>query len=304
MYRLAAALIVIAIALVVVASAHAFPGRNGAVVFSWSSNDEPELGTPTFVRAIKTAHSVDARRAGGDAPTRTVIGCRFSDSGPLGGDCTNPVYANPAFSPDGKLVVFDAGPSLAIREVRRGAPLTLLPAHGSGDRDDGDPAFSPDGKRLVFTAGGGVWICDLDGGSAHEVIPDAEAPAWSTRNWIAFVRDGGVWRVRPDGSGLRRLSARGLAPAWSPHGTRIAFVHRQGSLWTMHADGSQPRRVPGTSAANVAWSPDGTQLVIHIFDGGVWALRTDGSHAREVVSGGVNATSSFDAGGVDWQPLR
>lgn len=302
MYRLLAALILIAITLVVATDADAFPGRNGAVAFGWQSIDEPELGPPfAYVRAIRTVHPPATK-------TRTVIGCRASETGPVAGNCSLPVYADPAFSRNGKLIAFDAGPALAIRESR--GALTVLPALSE---DDGEPAFAPAGLAIVRSAGEStshrdaardLWLSDRAGGGAHRLIENGSDPVWSTRNWIAFVRDGGIWRVRPDGSGLRRLTTKGLAPAWSPHGTRIAFARRNGSLWTMRAEGSRLRRVPGASAADIAWSPDGRQFVVHVFDGGVWTLRTDGSHARQLVPGGVNATSSFDANGVDWQPVR
>lgn len=289
------ALLVAALFALVPASAHAaFPGPNGAVAYSWHSSDEPELGPPfAYERAVRTVTPASGA-------VRTVIGCRSSDTGPVSGNCTIPVYADPTFSPDGRLIAFDAGPTLAL--VRRdGSGLRLLPAQGS---DDGEPAFSPPGGRLAFTADGDLWASARDGGGADRIVAGGSGPAWSTRGWIAFVRNGQIWRVRPGGHGLRRLTTRGgTSPAWSPHGTQLAFV-RRGRLWRMDADGRHARRVAGVSAEDVAWSPDGKRFAIHAFDSGVLTLRTDGSDERQLVTGGVDGTSSFDAGGVDWQPLR
>ncbi|HXE44351.1 MAG TPA: hypothetical protein VN635_04055 [Conexibacter sp.] len=271
----------------------AFPGRNGVVGFSWFSLQEPELGPPASERAIRTVSP-------STSAVQTVVGCRELDGVPVAGTCSIPVYANPAFSPDGRLIAFDAGPRLAL--VRPdGSGLRLLPTHGA---DDGEPAFSPPGGRLAFGSDGDVWVSSRDGSGARRIVAGGSGPAWSTRGWIAFVRRGQVWRVRPGGNGLRRLTGRGgTSPAWSPHGTKLAFI-RRGGVWTMDANGGHLRRVPRASAVDVAWSPDGRRFAVHVFDSGVWTLRTDGTDTRQLVSGGVNATSSFDAGGVDWQPLR
>ena len=303
MYRIAAVLLVIVVTVVVFAtsSTHAFPGRNGAIAFGWHAVDEPELGPPfTYVRAIRTVHPPGTK-------ARTVIGCRESDTGPLAGNCSLPAYADPAFSPSGKLIAFDAGPTLAIREA--GGALTVLPAHSE---DDGEPAFSPTGPSLVFSAGASasqpgavrdLWISDRAGAGAHRLIRNGSDPAWSTRNWIAFVRDGAIWRVRPDGGKLRKVASRASAPAWSPHGTKLAFV-RRGRIVVARADGSAPRRVLQAGAVDLAWSPDGRQLAFDVFDGGVWTTFVKAGEARQLVPGGVNATSSFGADGVDWQPRR
>ena len=41
-----------------------------------------------------------------------------------------------------------------------------------------DPAWSPDGKEIAYTTLGGIWLMHADGTGTHEVINDAEQPAW------------------------------------------------------------------------------------------------------------------------------
>jgi Tol biopolymer transport system component len=306
MRRTAAVLVVLVAALGVAAPAAsaAFPGSNGAIVYGWSSLDEPETGPPyRYENAVRTVAPA------GGAP-RTVRGCVRSESAPIAGDCTMS-YADPAFSRDGRLIAFDAGVSLALIGVD-GDGLRLL---GARSADDGEPAFSPDGRRLAFSAGTsaarpdggvrGVWVDDLDGGEARRLSLRGRDPAWSTRNMIAFLRSGEIWLVRPNGTGLRRLTGGGgFAPAWSPHGTKLAFS-RHGSIFVFDFVTKRLRRaVRGAGAMDLAWSPDGRRFAVHVFDGGVWTMRTDGGHVRQIVDGGAGATYAFDANGVDWQPLR
>jgi TolB protein len=296
---LAAAL---AFAAVPAGSAEGFAGGNGAIGYGWSSLTEPELGTPSSERAIKRISP-----AGGTP--RTLRGCRTVGGTPVAGNCSLQ-YLDPAFSPNGTRIVFDAGAALALLDAD-GRSLRLLRAHSE---DDGEPWFSPTGTRLVFSAGtstslptGGrreIWVSGIFGDRARRIVSRGTDPVWSARDRIAFVRSGQIWLVRPDGRGLRQVTGRGgSAPAWSPHGTQLAFA-RRGAVFALDLKRDRLRRVWTAGAQNLAWSPDGRRLVVHVFDSGVWTVGANGRGARQLVAGGVNATSSFDANGVDWQPLR
>jgi TolB protein len=271
----------------------AFPGHNGVIGYAWHSSNEPELGPPfTFERALRTVAPRTER-------VRTVIGCRESDTGLVSGTCAIPAYRDPAFAPDGAVIAFDTGPNLAL--VRPdGTGLQPLPAHGV---DDGEPAFSPPGGRLVFGSDGDLWVSRRDGSDARRLLARGRQPAWSTRGWIAFVRGGQIWRVRPGGRGLEQLTRRGgLTPAWSPHGTKLAFARGNLILVLDIATGRLRRAIGGSAPTDIAWSPDGRSLAWTTFEGTLWLARTNGAEARALVAGGVNATQSFGASGIDWQP--
>lgn len=289
----------------------AFPGRDGKVVFGWSSFMETEEGPPvTTVSAIRAAGPTGGRPA-------TLRGCTKSTGRPDVGDCSI-AYGAPAVSANGRLVAFDAGNALALMRID-GSGYRKLPARSA---DDGDPAFSPSGKRLAFSAGGiavaqqpppprEIWTSDLAGRAARRVTALGTSPSWSTHDWIAFLRADGVYRVRPDGRGLRRLVrlSRCSDVDWSPGGTKLAFTcltpHSGGRLYVADGDGRHLRRIAVRylSPQAVAWAPSGKRLAVTSFDGSVVTVRLDGSHERGIVSGGNGALYSFGAGRIAWQPL-
>lgn len=246
----------------------AFPGRDGKLVFSWSSFSESE--DESYPSRTETA--IEAVPPYGGTPL-TLRSCVRETGKPDVGDCSIG-YGRPALSPSGRLIAFDAGNQLALMRFD-GTGFRLLPSHSA---DDGEPAFSPSGTRLAFSTGAvsvaprpapprGVWTSDLMGRDARQVTARGSEPSWSTRNWIAFVRRDGVYRVRPDGRGLRRLVKR-------------------------------------DRCGDVAWAPGGTRLAVTSFDGSVVIARLDGTQLPGGVGGGAGATYTYGAGAVDWQPLR
>ena len=287
-------------------AAHAFAGSDGKIVYSWHSTVDSDQAEPFTTKTEDAIRTISPR---GGKP-HTLRGCTTDTGKPDVGDCSLD-YGAVAVSPNGRLVVFGAGPSLALMRID-GSGFRLLPAHSA---DDDEPAFSPTGKRLAFSAGAapplplppaarGVWVSDANGAHARQIAPSSTSPAWSSRNWIAFLRVDGVYRVRPDGHGLRRLAARTYCRdvAWSPHSTKLAYACR-GRLYVADGDGRHAHRVKGVEAEAVAWAPSGKRFVISAIDGSASTIRIDGTHPRVLVNGGLGSTYNFGAGSVDWQPL-
>ena len=149
----------------------------------------------------------------------------------------------PAWSPDGKRIVF------AAEKGTQPADVYIMNADGSdrvaltsSSANDTSPAFSPDGKRIAFSS-------DRDG-SVEIYVMDADG-----RNQVRLTKD----------------PANDSAPAWSPDGSRLAFMsdrdmRASADIYTMSAiDGSDVQRVT-RDLANWApqYSPDGRSLAAQI----------------------------------------
>lgn len=114
----------------------------------------------------------------------------------------------------------------------------------AGGLSDIPIAYSPDGRQIVFGR-------NHSDNSGNCVAPSA------------------IYIVNIDGSNLRRITPPGYCDddgSWSPDGSRIAFVMNDGTIYTVHPDGTGLTSLPlGTAtqayAGDVAWSPDGRQVV-------------------------------------------
>jgi Tol biopolymer transport system component len=300
--------------LVLAPTAHgAFPGRNGfiAYVHSSHSSDEEGLGPTNSGLSLMAGPLL-----GGDR--YTLRSCTRVDGVPQDSACANSA-SSPAYSPDGRRLVVDAGTQLAILDSD-GSDFRLLPPQTA---DDGEPVWAPDGKRIAFTGvpagqtSPDLFVLNIAKGTSRRLTTTGgRSPAWSSRNRIAYVTRyssvisrpprGQLAIVKPDGSGHRKLTRKGgLVPAWSPHATKIAFV-RKGHLYVMDANGEQLRRVGGRrpiSADDVAWSPNGRLLAYHAFESGILVVRADGTDEREFELGATSANAAYDSSAPDWQPL-
>jgi TolB protein len=143
----------------------------------------------------------------------------------------------------------------------------------------------------------------------------------SSAGLIAFYseRDGNpeIYIMNADGSGLKRLTddpAHDVCPALSSDGSQIAFLtsrHDPDSsfpnlkyeIYVMSSDGSHPRRLTTTDAAedHPAWSPDGSRLTFDAdYDGDgyaeIYAMDPDGTNLIQLTSNQAN--DQF----ADWSP--
>jgi Tol biopolymer transport system component len=195
---------------------------------------------------------------------------------------------HPAWSPDGKQIVYQA------RQAGGRASLLLIDAEavlrGAADAeaqkltsklDSQRPAWSPDGALIAFDAWNGrsTSICTIapSGGEPRcltdtGVDADAFDPSWSADGsliacalhshpggenlgWRINILDVKAARENPQGKNMRTVLPAAEndqdTPAWSPDGNRIAFSAVRDGQWEMFVvdvDGSNLRQLTTSSA--------------------------------------------------------
>jgi dipeptidyl aminopeptidase/acylaminoacyl peptidase len=198
-----------------------------------------------------------------------------------------------AWSPDGSRIAVPAPGGIQLRKPdgTRARTVEAPPMRtyfGLPKRIE----WSPDGRWLrYFTAAGprrgsGIWATQVrvDGGAISQTPLETELafPAWSQGGWpVVYATGPFEWEPNGERSGppaaVRALPARGsnseqlLATAGIPDepvaaADQILFkqwLHHDTELWTMAADGSDPRRLARfLYLRHYERSPDGGQIAL------------------------------------------
>lgn len=146
---------------------------------------------------------------------------------------------SPQWSPDGKLIAFDAWRE-SSGETIGNAHVFVVNADGKHLRNLGDgamPSFSADARRIAFSR---------------------------------YSPNRGIWTMNADGSQKELLDAEGWSAKWSPDGNKIAFtVHRDGPNIVLYDVRAKSRssvltdehsRMYSSIYWNYCWSPDSKRL--------------------------------------------
>jgi TolB protein len=235
----------------------AFPGSNGAIVFS-DSSDENDVRL--FV--------IEADGTGLEELT------------------DGPNDFSPSFDASGELVVFERDGRIAVLDVSTGEVGVVTEDVGARE-----PSFSPDGERIVHRreadGGSDIFVVDVDGENPVRLTETSEielrprfSPSGAT---VAFSRQASqdaqadIFVMDADGSDPTNLTgtadASEIEPDWSPDGTKLVFA-RDGDIVSMPAAGGEATVISAESEIEgaPAFSPDGTKVTFEIEEAGEAAL--------------------------------
>jgi Tol biopolymer transport system component len=248
---------------------------------------------------------------------------------PAAGGTAEPVLDdayNPAWSPDGRRLAFDAGldgPRRIWTADADGSSPLRVSQDASGAAVHTDPAWSPDGRWIAFQHLGGsssnvaasdIALVPAAGGTTRFVTRDEArdfSPAWLDDGTLVFASDRGgsiaLWRIGIDGGGapvgepvpVTAGTAADVEPAAAVDGA-IAFasVRLVNNLWRLPLDPVAGRMAgEPVVVSEAAWddiapspSPDGSQIVFASDRAGelvdLWIGGLDGSSLRQLTFGG------------------
>lgn len=198
---------------------------------------------------------------------------------------------NPAFSPNGKLLVHDVltdfSHDLYITDIQTHASTPLAGGDGGNDGD-----WSPSGQFIAFDRLGAgdfsVYVVPATGGTRTLVRTNALDPQWGPDGNHLVVLDvtDGSLRTIDIRSGAEHVVAFGMNPAWSTDGRRIAYSDGNSIFFvpvdpTGAASGAPVQLTfdgPDVFSSQPSWSVDGMSIVFHSnrgntnFDWDLWVV--------------------------------
>ncbi len=177
-----------------------------------------------------------------------------------------------------------------------GQPIGREPEAWSSS-DESVATVAPDGVVTGVSPGRATITAASFGASSgvELVVLDPTPRPNRELTYTRFSLSSELHRIGGDGTDDIRLTETGRELGyhhWSPRGDRLAIsyypVAGEGTaaLYTVNADGSDPRQLVPDSVYQPRWSPDGSQLAFEVgaFPGRIHVINADGTGLRELTT--------------------
>ena len=244
----------------------------------------------------------------------------------------NTVDAGPAFSHDGKKIVFARNSSLGTMDLfvvasSGGEPKRLTHI----DANLGGPVWTVDDQKIIFWAGSG-WTTTLYSVSANGGTPErlplgthndggpAISPDGHRLVYVQSLFDPNIWRVNlaaKDSRSSEFISSTWFeaSPDFSRDGQRIAFLSdRDGTqaIWTCRVDGLNPQKLeltrltptgPPNRPGIPKWSPAADRIAFDALSGDhrqIFVVDSEGGVSHQITSGEFESTAPTWSTDGEW----
>ena len=236
-----------------------------------------------------------------------------SAAGPLKLTGSPATDQNPAFSPDGRMVVWSSVHSgshqLWLSNIDGSQPRQLTSHDPPGAAE---PKWSPDGTQIAFNGysrgGHRVGVISVDGGTPRRLTSgnfDEDVLGWShDGRSVYFGSNRGeayaLWKAPASGGSAVLVAASGVQPVESSDGRFVYYAASDGaewSIWKVPVTGGSPERVARNGGRPVE-SFDGKFVYFGNPAGSIWRVASAGGEPELVRMAGPRAEWTLGRSGL------
>jgi hypothetical protein len=208
-----------------------------------------------------------------------------------------------AFSPDRKMVAWEASSGIFVVSAKGSKPRLLVP----GGMFVWSPVWSPDSSKLLFApTGGGLATVTVATGEQHQIVSThvTYSPLGWSRHSILYLASKRLWLAKPSGASPRPIYRPFSAvhdtpaPSLSPNGKWVALTtdgwdRRDPRLLIINTATGKRTRVRNFNGytQSPVWAPNSTRFAVGDSQGPVQIISSSGRLLSSISQTGLAPTA-------------